>query len=474
MYSLREIMEAKSIAVIGASRDPQKPGAQLLRVLKRVGFTGQVAGVNPQGGEIFETPLYRRLAEVPFPIDLAVLHIRPTSVPEALRECALKGVKGVVISAEGFAETGAEGKKIQEEVYSILRASGMRGFGPNTLGLVNTATGLTTSYFANPRMLQPGAIGLIAQSGIFVGALLRYLSSLNGLHLSKGIGLGNKVDVEETEALTYLLEDDQTSLIGMYLEDVRDGRKFLQVARRGAFKKPILILKGGRTPEGAKAMATHTASLAGEDAIFAGAIKQAGLLRLMSIDEFIFTLKGFLFMPLPRGERIALVTYSGAQAIMTIDAAVEAKLRIANFEPLTKEIIAQVIARPSKAQNPIDLFPDMLAHGFEKTALEILKALLDDQGVDGIIFISFANPEADPFGPVIEFLKSRVCKPVFFSLLGAKKDIEICQDFLEENGFPCFDFPERAVRVFSHMWQYACLRKKFEKNLKGGEINDQG
>ncbi len=458
MYSLREIMEAQGIAVIGASRDPQKPGAQLLRVLKRVGFTGQVAGVNPQGGEIFETPLYCRLADVPFPVDLAVLHIRPASVPEALRECALKGVKGVVISAEGFAETGPEGKKIQEEIKSILRTSGMRGFGPNTLGLVNTATGLTTSYFANSRMLQPGAIGFIAQSGIFVGALLRYLSSLKGLNLSKGIGLGNKVDVEETEALTYLLEDEQTSLIGMYLEDVRDGRKFLQVARQGAFKKPILILKGGRTPEGAKAIATHTASLAGEDAIFAGAIRQAGLLRLLSIDEFIFSLKGFLFLPLPKGDRLAIVTYSGAQAIMTIDAAVEAKLKMAHFNPATKEKIAQVIATPSKAQNPVDLFPDMLAHGFEKTSLEILNALLADPEVDGIIFISFANPEAEAYGQVAEFLKGRLGKPIFFSLLGAKKDIEICQDFLEENGLPCFDFPERAARVFSRMWQYASFR----------------
>ncbi len=463
MYSLREIMEAKSLAVIGASRDPKKPGAQLLRVLKRVAFNGQIAGVNPQGGEIFETPLYPRLADVPFPVDLAVLHIRPASVPAALKECALKGVKGVVISAEGFAETGPEGKKIQEEVSSILQASGMRGFGPNTLGLVNTATGLTTSYFANPRMLQPGAVGIIAQSGIFVGALLRYLSSLRGLNLSKGIGLGNKVDVDETEALTYLLEDEQTTLIGMYLEDVRDGSKFLQVARRGSLQKPILVLKGGRTKEGAQAIASHTASLAGEEAIFAGAIKQAGLVRLLSIDEFIYTMKGFLFMPLPRGDKIALVTYSGAQAIMSIDAAIEANLKMARFRQNTQEKIAQVIATPSKAQNPIDLFPDMLTHGFEKTSLEILKALLDASEVDGIIFISFANPEVDSLSPLVDFLQKRICKPIFFSLLGAKKDIETVQDFLEENGFPCFDFPERAVRVFSRMWQYARLRenKKF-------------
>lgn len=460
MYSLGEIMEAKSIAVIGASRDPQKPGAQLLKVLKKVGFSGQVAGVNPQGGEVWATPLYRRLEEVPFPVDLAVLHIPPAAVPGALRDCAQKRVKGVVISSEGFAETGREGARIQREVQTILKSSGMRGFGPNTLGLVNTATGLTTSYFANPQMLQPGAIGFVAQSGIFVGALLRYLSSLKGLNLSKGIGLGNKVDVEETEALAYLREDKQTRLIAMYLEDVRAGRHFLKVARETAAQKPVLVLKGGRTPEGGKATATHTASMAMEDTIFEGVVKQAGLVRLASIDELIYTLKGFLFMPLPKGEQIAIVTYSGAQAIMSIDAAIEAKLKIAQFRPETRERIGRVIATPAKAQNPIDLFPDMLTHGFVKTSTEILEALLADPGVAAIIFISFANQEREAYGPLVEVLRNKNHKPVFFSLLGAKKDIEISQEFLEENGIPCFDFPERAVRVLARMGQYARQKSK--------------
>ena len=186
MRSIREILDARSVVVIGASRDPEKAGAQLLRVLKKVGFRGQVAGVNPQGGEVFETPLYRSLEEVPFAVDLAVLHIPPRLIPAVLLDCVRKGVKGVVISAEGFAETGAEGAKYQEEVKNILQSSGMRGFGPNTLGLVNTATGLTTSYYAGPRMLRPGPIGFAAQSGIFVGALLRYLSSFEGFQLSRG------------------------------------------------------------------------------------------------------------------------------------------------------------------------------------------------------------------------------------------------------------------------------------------------
>jgi len=460
MRSVREVLESKSVAVIGASRDPLKPGAQLLNVLKKVGFQGQVAGVNPQGGQVFEMPLYRNLEEIPFPVDLAVLHIPPASVPAALEECARKGVKGVVISAEGFAEAGPQGAKYQEEVRNILRSTGMRGFGPNTLGLVNTATGLTTSYYSGPRMLRPGSIGFVSQSGIFVGALLRYLSSLEGFQLSKGIGLGNKVDVDESEALAYLMEDEQTRIIGMYLEDIRDGRKFLQVAREAAARKPVLLLKGGRTKEGARATASHTASLAVEDSVFEGAVRQAGILRLFAIDEFINTLKGFLNMPLPRGGRIALVTYSGAQAIMSIDAAIEEGLEVAHFGEDTRQKIARVIATPSKAQNPVDLFPDMLSHGFEKTAMEVLQALLEDDGVDAIIFISFAIFGAEPYRPIVDLLQGRCTKPVFFSLLGTKKDIEVSRSFLEEHHIPCLDFPEMAVRVLARMRKYARIREK--------------
>ena len=460
MRSVREVLESKSVAVIGASRDPLKPGAQLLNVLKKVGFQGQVAGVNPQGGQVFEMPLYRNLEEIPFPVDLAVLHIPPASVPAALEECAGKGVKGVVISAEGFAEAGAQGAKYQEEVRNILRSTGMRGFGPNTLGLVNTATGLTTSYYSGPRMLRPGSIGFVSQSGIFVGALLRYLSSLEGFQLSKGIGLGNKVDVDESEALAYLMEDEQTRIIGMYLEDIRDGRKFLQVAREATARKPVLLLKGGRTKEGARATASHTASLAVEDSVFEGAVRQAGILRLFAIDEFINTLKGFLNMPLPRGGRIALVTYSGAQAIMSIDAAIEEGLEVAHFGEDTRQKIARVIATPSKAQNPVDLFPDMLSHGFEKTAMEVLQALLEDDGVDAIIFISFAIFGAEPYRPIVDLLQGRCTKPVFFSLLGTKKDIEVSRSFLEEHHIPCLDFPEMAVRVLARMRKYARIREK--------------
>ncbi|MFH2129693.1 MAG: CoA-binding protein, partial [bacterium] len=344
MSSLVEVMDSQNLAIIGASRDPFKPGALLIKVLQDTGFKGKVAGVNPGGGEVYGTILYPSLEAVPFSVDLAVFYIPPALVPDILEQCARKGVKGVVISAEGFAESGEDGRQFQEKVQAILRRTGIRGFGPNTLGLINTRTGLTTSYFSNQEMLQPGSIGFAAQSGVFVGALLRYFTSLGGLGISKGLGLGNKVDVDESDALQYFHADPETRFIGLYLEDVRDGRRFLETARAVTRDKPVLLLKGGRTARGAQATASHTASLAVDDAVFDGALRQAGVIRMDSIEEMVNTMMGFAWAPLPDGNRIALVTYSGAQAIMAIDAAIQSGLGLADFGPDTRMKIAEVIA----------------------------------------------------------------------------------------------------------------------------------
>lgn len=454
MRSLNEVMASRHMAIIGASRDPLKPGSLLLKLLKDTGYQGQVAGVNPAGGEVNGIRLYPSLFDVPFDIDLAVLIIPPGLVPEAVADCARKGAKGVVITSEGFGESGEEGRRHQEAVSDILKQTGMRAFGPNTLGIVNTETGLTTSYFADQRMLRRGSIGFAAQSGIFVGALLRYLASFDGLHISKGIGLGNKVDVNESDVLDFFADDDQTRAVGMYLEDVRDGKRFVESARRAARRKPVLVLKGGRTDEGARATASHTASLAVDDAVFDGALRQAGVLRMDGIPDMLATLMGFEWMPLPRGNRIAVASFSGAQAIMSIDAAMGAGLGMAGFSPRTNERLSRVISYPSKMRNPIDLFPDMMTHGFEKTSCEILKALLDDDGVHGIVFIGFAMLSEEMFRPMAEVIRGSPSKPVFVSLLGSREDMAITEDFLRKERIPVMPFPETAVQVFARMWRY--------------------
>jgi acetyltransferase len=273
------------------------------------------------------------------------------------------------------------------------------------------------------------------------------------------LGLGNKVDVDECDALAYLREDDQTKIVGMYLEDIRDGRRFLTEARETVRQKPVLLLKSGRTEEGARAIASHTASLAVDDAVLGGALRQAGVLRMGGIDELVATLKGFQWMPLPRGERIALITYSGAQAIMSIDMAMQKSLRIAQFAKDTQEKLAAVIATPAKAQNPIDIFPDMMVHGFDKISLETVKALLEDDGVHAVFFISFAIDGNEQYRRVVDLIQEKRTKPVFFSLLGRKGDTEACRQLLEENRIPFYLFPDAGVRGLAHMLRYARFRK---------------
>ncbi|MBT4268767.1 MAG: hypothetical protein HOK67_05305 [Deltaproteobacteria bacterium] len=460
MSSIMEVMNSQNLAVIGASRNPVKPGALLIKVLQDTGFKGKVAGVNTGGGDVYGTTLYPDLESIPFAVDLAIFYIPPGLVPEMLEQCALKGVKGVVISAEGFAESGEDGREVQERVQEILKKTGIRAFGPNTLGVVNTETGLTTSYFSNQEMLQPGSIGFAAQSGVFVGALLRYFTSLGKLGISKGMGLGNKVDVDECDALNYFHADPQTRFIGLYLEDVRDGRRFLETARLVARDKPLLVLKGGRTARGAQATASHTASLAVDDSVFAGALRQAGAIRMESIEEMMQTMMGFAWMPLPAGNKIALVTYSGAQAIMSIDAAMQAGLELAEFAPQTRDKISEVIATDAKSKNPIDIFPDMMAHGFEKTITRILSALFEDAGVHGIILINFAQSGAQMYQPVIDVWRQYRSKPLFVSLMGVRKDNREGGDFFLENEVPFYPYPEAGVRVFSKMWQYAKQKNK--------------
>jgi acetyltransferase len=286
------------------------------------------------------------------------------------------------------------------------------------------------------------------------------MSSFKELHISKGMGLGNKIDIDESDALEFFAHDDQTEIVGMYLEDVKDGRRFLEAAQKASAKKPVLILKGGRTSAGARATASHTASMAVNDAVFNGAITQAGVVPMGGVEELIRTLIGFRCMPLPRGDKIAFITFSGAQAIMSIDAATDEGLGLARFAKDTREKMAEVIATPSKALNPVDIYPDMLAHGFEKTTVEILKAMLDDSGVNGIVFISFSSPDNNTYLPLVELIERQKKKPVFFSLLGDRKNGESNRVFLEDHRIPCYPFPETAVRVFSHMWRYARNMRK--------------
>ena len=460
MFSLKDVMESKNIAVFGASKNLEKPGSTLIAVLKQTGFKGNIAGINPGGGEIHGTPLYPTIDDVPFDVDLAVMIIPPAAVVSAVADCARKGVKGVVISTEGFSESGEQGRRYQNEIVDILKKNGLRAVGPNTLGLLNTQTGLTTSYYADAGALSKGVIGFAAQSGIFVGAFMRYLSGFKHLGISKGLGLGNKMDVNECDALDFLAEDEQTEIIGIYLEDIRDGKNFLVSAKNAVAQKPVLLIKGGRTSAGSQATASHTASLAVDDKVLEGALHQAGVLRMAGIEEMLASLMGFTWMPLPKGNKIAIVTYSGAQSIMCIDVATDLGLTLTRFGSDTRERLSQVMVNEYKYNNPIDIFPDMLVHGFEKTLTGILDALLEDDDVNGIQFISFAvEGDTQGYQPLVDMIHEKKNKPVFFSIMGSKDEVQETGEFLMANKIPYYLFPEMGIRTLANMWRYQQIKR---------------
>jgi acyl-CoA synthetase (NDP forming) len=456
---LASLVDSNSIVVVGASPNPSKTGSALIKILMEMGFRGRVAGVNPKGGEIHGCPLYKNITEVPFDIDLAVLLISPQAIPQVVEDCGQKGVKGIVINAEGFAETGQEGAALQDRIEELIGNFGIRALGPNTTGIINTTTKLTTSYFVNENMLKQGEIGSIAQSGIFAGALLKYLGSFASLGISKSIGLGNKIDVDEIEALEYLANDPQTSIIQMYLEGIKDGRRFLEIAGKVSPQKPIVLLKGGRTKEGALAATTHTASLAGNHEILTGALRQAGVILAEDLNELIGIVKALYFMPLPRGNRMAIITYSGAQAIMTIDACSANGLARASFTAETQRRLSQVIKTSSKAVNPIDLYPAMIDQGYEKMALAILDALFEAHEVDGIIFINSESFSPEESKGVITKIKEGRTKPVYATFMGDRKSIESSRMTYDDHYIPSFAFPEEAVRTMAKLWKYTQFRQ---------------
>ncbi len=456
---LDSLVNSKSIVVVGASPNPSKTGSGLIKILTEMGYQGRVAGVNPKGGEVHGCPLYRNIKEVPFDIDLAVLLISPQAIPQVVEDCGQRGVKGIVINAEGFAETGEEGAALQRRVEELINRFGIRALGPNTTGIINTTTKLATSYFVDESMMKQGEIGSIAQSGIFAGALLKYLGSFASLGISKSIGLGNKIDVDETEALEYLASDPQTAVITMYIEGIRDGRRFFEIAGKVSLQKPIVLLKGGRTEEGARAATSHTASLAGNNEILMGALKQTGVILADDLNDLIGIVKALNFMPLPKGNRVAIVTYSGAQAIMTVDACSAHGLTLASFSPETQKRLEQVIPISSKALNPIDLFPATLEHGYEKMAFPVLDVLFEAPEVDGIISINYGSFTPEESRRVIKKIREEGTKPLYVTFLGKRKEIEDNRTTFDDHFIPAFAFPEDAVRAMAKLWEYAQFKR---------------
>ncbi|MHB8844853.1 MAG: acetate--CoA ligase alpha subunit [Nitrospirota bacterium] len=464
---LSALFEPRSIAVIGASADPKKVGHAVLNNLIRFGYQGGLYPVNPSGGEILGRQACAKIADLPEPPDLAVIVIPAKFVPAALHECADAGISAAIVISAGFKEAGAEGTRLELELAAIGRDRGIRVLGPNCLGLINTANSMNATFAAD--MLPTGSIGFFSQSGAMGIAIMDWAIG-NGIGFSKFVSLGNKADLSETDMIAYLADDPATSIILGYIEDVVDGRRFLEKAREATRKKPVILLKSGGTEAGARAASSHTGALAGSDTAFNAAFRQTGVIRASGVEELFETAMTFSGGKLPKGNRLVIVTNAGGPGILAADTAERLGVKLPQ---LTKETVANLVPKlPPSASvfNPVDLIGDATSERYAAA----LEAVVGDPNCDGVLVILTPQAMTDvdaTAGHVIRVAQT-TDKPVLASFMGAQR-VRGAAELFKQASLPNFSYPETAVRAFRKLVEYAALRELPDEEVYRGWHNEE-
>lgn len=458
--------EPNGVAVVGATPETYSGGRYLITNLT-LGYQGPIYPVNPKYHEVLGLKCYPSVREIDGPLDLALIFVPAQVVPQVLRDCVAKGVRGAILQSSGFAEVGPEGKALQDQCLEIARRGGVRLWGPNCMGLIDTSKRYVFSFIipeAWQETMNPGGVSLIVQSGLLSAGFITTLMGNKTLGLAKVCSIGNKGDVEETELLEFLLKDPVTKAVGLYLESFVYGRRFFELCLSS--KKPIVLLKGGKTSLGAEASASHTASLAGNHELTRSVLKQAGVHQAEDLFEMVDLArsleKDFHLQEPPEGKaRIAILSYSGASGIVTTDHMVGHGLTLAPLSSQTLRRLEEFSPPWMPIKNPVDYWPAMEKHGPAVTYRHAIEVLHNDPEVDGIIVHLFAG-----FGMWFLNMKEIMAgikeprKPILFWLIGPKKGEEATRMALEEMGWPVFHEIHRAVRVMASLFDQGKKRTK--------------
>lgn len=447
---LDKFFEPQSVAVIGASRDPDKLGYAVVENLVNGGFAniGKVYPINPKADEIFGLKVYPSVLDVEGPIDLGVIVIPYKFVPSAMQECGEKGIPAVVVITAGFREAGHEGLERERELMEIAERYGIRVIGPNCLGVIDTFTPLNASFAAGTP--PKGPINFMSQSGALGTAVLDW--SLAGeLGFSKFVSLGNKADVSEIDLLEVWAHDDNAHVIMAYIEGVPSGQQFIETARRVGKQKPIVAVKSGVTQAGSRAVSSHTGSLAGSEQAYAAAFKQAGIVRAHTMEQLFDFSRAFAYQPMMQGDRVAIITNAGGPGILATDAIERSGLKIARFENETIKKLESYLPDAASAANPVDVLGDAAGDRYEFA----IQTVSDDPNVDAILVILTPQAMTDILGTAnaIANLSDNGKLPVLGVFMG-EKEVKKGIDVLTERGVPNYPFPERAVDALRAMVEY--------------------
>ncbi len=450
----------QSVAIVGASENPQKLGHQVLANVIYSGFKGPIYPINPKASEILGLKCYASLLDVPGPVELVTILVPSKAVAAVMEEAGQKGAKGAIVITAGFREAGGEGVQMEQQLLDIAEKYGMRIVGPNCLGLIDTFAPINASFAAG--MPEQGSIAFMSQSGALCTAILDYALAEN-IGFSHFISLGNKSDIDEVALLEAWQDDPQTNVVIAYIEGIKDGPRFMASARQAARNKPIIAVKSGRTASGSKAVSSHTGSLAGSDAAYDAAFKQTGVLRAETVQELFDYSIAFSYQPLIKGNRIAFVTNAGGPGVMATDALERNGLVLAGLTPETEQALAKVLPSNANIHNPIDVIGDARADRY-RAAIEVA---LKDPGVDGVVVILTPQTSTDIEGTAEALVQASKDsgKPVLGCWMGEKEAARGIK-VLALNRVPNYPFPERAVAALGAMYRYIAWRRQPESEVE--------
>jgi acetyltransferase len=453
--NIESIMSPRSIAVVGATNRPGSVGLAVFRNILNAGFQGVLYPVNPKAKYVQSVKAYPKLMDIPDEVDLAVIIVPAEIVCPILEEAGQKRARGAIVVSAGFKEVGGHGVELENRVKQVAAKYGICLVGPNCLGVINNSENVRMNASFATKMPKQGNIAFISQSGALCTAVLDYAEGRD-IGFSKFVSFGNKADVNETDLLRYLKDDPDTDVILMYLEDIGHGRAFLETAREITWQaqKPMLAVKSGRSAEGARAAASHTGSLVGSDSAYDALFYQSGILRVEGIAELFNHAIAFSKQPIPKGNRIAIVTNAGGPGIMATDAAIRHNLKIATLSEQTKQKLKKELPPTASIENPVDVIGDATHERYEAA----IRHILMDENVDaGIVILSpQAMIDILETAQIVPHVIKDVDKPVLCSFMGIV-DVSEGVKYLEKNGIPNYAFPEAAVRSMASMAFYGNL-----------------
>jgi len=459
---MKYFFESQSVAVVGASTNPKKDGHIILKNIIDSNYAGKIYPINPSADEICGLRAYPSLLDVPDEVELVIIIIPARFTAQIMEDCAKKGVKAVIIESMGFAEIGAEGKKLQDQVADIAKKNGIRVMGPNCTGIVSKD--IVTSFFAI-KDVPDGNVTMIGQSGLLAAGMASDIVVNKSLNIRKICSIGNKCDLNENDLLEYFGDDDRTRVISLYLEGISNGRDFVKIARKVTLKKPVILLYGGRTEAGAKAAMSHTGSIASNAQIVDTAIRQSGCIKAVDFVELKEFAKVFSTQPIPKGNRVAVITAAGSVGVAISDLCEERGMKLPGLSDVAINQLKDVFPDWFPPKNPLDLWFSMEQVGLTKALEKSMGAALSDPNIDAVIVVLAG------FEYTLEVIEKRTVqqmaekygKPVIVCMLvGYNKYKNLLVEKLGID-MPVFTSLDSGIKALSKLWEYSIRVRKTDQ-----------